>query len=169
MDIAQKEKDISAVRKLSFLFIEDYFKNNYYQIFKSTFKPAEWASEQEKLFLHYSREKYFSRSAANLLKTENETERLMNYANKYLAIDVLEEYYNVFASDYPEKTLELFRKVLVSYADRNTGRSSYQHILAFLKKMSRIKGGKKAASDLVAEFRIEYRNRKAMMEILGKF
>jgi len=49
----------------------------------------------------------------------------------------------VFASDYPEKTLEMFKESLILYADNNTGRSYYEHILSLLKKMSRIKGGKK--------------------------
>jgi len=62
----------------------------------------------------------------------------------------------------------MFKKVLVPYAT-NTGRSYYEHILFLLKKMSRIKGGKKAASDLVTDFRIHYKNRRAMMEVLSGF
>jgi len=84
-------------------------------------------------------------------------------------MDNLERYYNVFATNFPEKTLEMFKKVLIPYANNNTGRSFYEHILSLLRKMSRIKGGKKAASDLAADFRIHYKNRKAMMEILSKF
>ena len=168
LDIAQKEKDIPAVRKLSYRFIEDYFDKDHYQIYKTTFSPAEWAGEREKLFLLYSGKKDFSNSAASLLVAENEIERLLNYVEKHLYLDNLEKYYEVFASGYPEKTLDMFKKVLVSYA-ANTGRSYYEDIRSLLKKMSRIKGGKKAASDLVADFRIHYKNRKAMMEILSGF
>jgi hypothetical protein len=60
----------------------------------------------------------------------------------------------------------MFKKALVPYAT-NTGKQYYEHILSLLKKMSRIKGGKKAASDLVADFRIRYKNRRAMMEVLS--
>jgi hypothetical protein len=35
--------------------------------------------------------------------------------------------------------------------------------------MSVIEGGEKAASDLVAGFRIHYKNRRAMIEILNGF
>jgi len=168
LDIAQKEKDIPTVRKLSYRFLEEYFNKEHYQIYKTTFSSAEWADEREKLFLLYSGEKGFSNSAASLLVAENEIERLLNYVEKHLYLDNFERYYEVFASDYPEKTLDMFKQVLVSYAT-NTGRSYYEHILSLLKKMSRIKGGKKAASDLVADFRIHYKNRKAMMEILSGF
>jgi len=169
LDIAQKENDIPTVRKLSYRFIEDYFKKEHYQIYKASFSSAEWADEREKLFLHYSGKKRFSHSAAELLVAENEIERLLNYVEKYLSIDDLERYYKVFASDYPEKTLEMFKEVLIPYADNNTGRSYYEHILSLLRKMSQIKGGKKVASDLIADFRLHYKNRRAMMEILNGF
>jgi hypothetical protein len=169
LDIAQKENDIPAVRKLSYRFIEDYFKREHYQIYKASFSSAEWADEREKVFLHYSGKKHFSHSAAELLVEENEVERLLNYVEKYLSLDNLERYYKVFASNYPEKTLEMFKKVLIPYADNNTGRSFYERILSLLKKMTKIKGGKKAASDLVADFRLHYKNRRAMMEVLSGF
>ena len=66
-----------------------------------------------------------------------------------------------------KKTLGLFRKAIVPYADNNTGRSHYERILSLLKMMSAIKGGEEAASELAAEFRLHYKNRKAMMEILN--
>ena len=169
LDIAQKENDIPAVRRLSYRFIKKYFNKEHYNIYKAAFSPSEWADEREKLFLHYSKKKGFSNSAANLLTEENDAERLLNYVEKYLYLDNLEGYYKVFASDYPEKTLEMFKKVLIPYADNNTGRSFYEHILSVLKKMSRIKGGKKAASELVADFRMYYKNRRAMMEVLSGF
>lgn len=157
------------MQKLSYRFIEKSFDKEHYQIYKAAFSSAEWAEEREKLFLRYSNKKYFSNSAAELLAAENEIERLLNYVEKYLSMDNLERYYKIFASDYPEKTLEMFKRVLVSYADNNTGRSFYEHILSSLKRMSRIKGGKKAALDLVADFRLHYKNRRAMMEVLSGF
>jgi len=168
LDIAQKEKDIPAVRKLSYRFIEDYFSKERYQIYKATFSPAEWADEREKLFLRYSGEKGFSNSAAEFLVAENEIERLLIYVEKHLYMDNLESYYKVFSSDYPEKTLEMFKKVIVPYAT-NTGRGYYEQILSLLKKMSQIKGGKQAASELVEDFRLQYKNRRAMIEVLSGF
>jgi hypothetical protein len=169
LDIAQKEKDIPAIRELSYKFIEDSFNKEHYQIYKAAFSPAEWADEREKLFLRYSGKKRFSYSAADLLAVENEIERLLNYVEKYLSMNELERYYKIFAPSYPEKTLEMFKKVLIPFAANNMGRSCYEQVLSVLKKMSQIKGGKKAASELVADFKIRYKNRRAMMEILGKF
>jgi len=168
LDIAQKENDIPTVRKLSYRFIKDYFHKERYQIYKATFSPTEWADEREKLFLLYSGKKGFSDSAAEFLAAENEIERLLHYVEKHLYMDNLERYYKVFSSDYPEKTLEMFKKVIVPYAT-NTGRGYYEQILSLLKKMSQIKGGKEAASDLAEDLRYQYKNRRAMMEVLSRF
>jgi hypothetical protein len=139
-------------------------------MYKATFSPEEWADEREKLFLHYyGDENYFDPSAADFLVEENDSGRLLNYVEKYLSMDNLERYYEVFADDYPEKTLEMFKKALVPYADNNPGRSHYERIRSLLEKMPAIEGGEKAAADLVACFRIHYKNRRAMMEILRGF
>jgi hypothetical protein len=166
--IAQKENDIPAIRNLAFGFIKDYYKEKYYKIYKSTFSPAEWADEFEKLFLHYNKKSYGD-SAANLLAAENEAKRLIEYIEKKLSIEELEKYYKIFAPDYPEKTLKLFKKALIRYAEHNVGRSYYENILVSLRRMSNVKGGKEAAMELVKEFKEQYKIRRAMMEILGRF
>ena len=169
LEIAQKEKDIPAIRELSYRFIERHFDEGNYEIYKATFSAREWAGEVEKLLLQYDDKKYFNSSAANLMVAEKETERLLHYIEKYLSVDKLEAYYKIFVFQYPEKTLELFKRALISYAKNNLGRSHYEYISSLLKKMSRIKGGKKVVSELVTGFRVQYKNRRAMMEILKKF
>jgi hypothetical protein len=171
LDIAQKEKDIPSIRGLAYGFIEKGFNKKYFEIYKTAFSPAEWADAREKLLLHYSRndDYCYENSAADLLAAEKEAERLINHVEKHLSMQGLAKYYLIFAPVYPEKTIELFQKALVSYAEKNVGRSSYEDILAMLKKMARIKGGKKAALGLVADFKVRYKNRKAMMETLKRF
>jgi hypothetical protein len=169
LDIAQKENDIQEIRKLAYGFIKNSFKEEYFLIYKAAFNPDEWPDELEKLLLHYSDKKYFSDSAAKLLVAEQDSGRLIDYVEKHLSLNRLEDYYKVFASVYPERTLDLFTKALNCYAEENIGRTHYEHILTQLKKMSRIKGGKEAAKDLVSNFRKQYKNRRAMMEVLGAY
>jgi hypothetical protein len=171
LDIAQKEKDIPAIRSLAFGFIEGNFNKEYFEIYKSTFSPAEWADAREKLLLHYNRNNdyYCENSVADLLAAEKEAGLLINHMEKHLSMQGLKKYYAIFAPVYPEKTIGLFQRALVSYAEKNVGRSSYEDILEMLRKMSLIKGGKKAARDLIADFNIQYKNRRAMMETLKRF
>ena len=59
----------------------------------------------------------------------------------------------------------LIREITV-YAERNMGRSHYQHVARILKKLRTYPGGNVEADRLVEEFRTQYSNRRAMMEEL---
>lgn len=166
LDIAMKENDKKAMQELAYDFIQKGFEEKSYRIYKSAFNSAEWNIEKEKLFLHYSKGKFFNRSAADFLEAENDIEKLLKYIEKHLSMDELENYYKVFASSYPEKTLELFKNVLVTFAENNTGRSCYERIISLLRKMSRIKGGRNAALNLAVDFKTRYKNRRLMIEML---
>ena len=132
-------------------------------------------SDKKKLFdyclseMKNSDKKDFSSSAAKFLIAENEAGRLLGYIEKHFSADRLEEYYKVFAPSYPAETLEMFKKVLVPFAKTSMGRSHYERMISLLNMMSAIKGGKNAASELVSEFRLLYKSRKLMMEMLSRF
>jgi hypothetical protein len=167
LEIALKEKDTPCIRKFSFELIENSFNSKYYTIYKATFSSGEWTNELEKIIsLYEKKNKFFSDSVANVLLTENAEERLMKYVEKHLSVDKMEEYYTGFVTSFPEKTLALFRKSIDQYAENNTGRNYYEHIVYLLKKMSKIKGSKEIVTDMINQYKIRYKNRRAMMEIL---
>jgi hypothetical protein len=169
LEIAQKENDIPVIRKIAFAFIENYFQANYYRIYKSTFSSGDWLQEVEKIIEHYSGKGYYSSdSVADVLAEEKDTERLMKYIEKHLSVENLDKYHTHFSPSFPEETLLLFRKAINQYAEKNTGRNHYEHIFNLMKKMNRIKDGKKVVNDMCNQFRVQYKNRKAMMEILNK-
>jgi hypothetical protein len=171
LQIAQKEKNIKEIQRISFLFIESNFNANYYTIYKSTFAQEEWAEKMEKLIKHYEKQydyNWFNPSIANVLKAENQEERLMKYIEKHLRVDYLENYYTAFYTSFPEKTLELFRKAIDNYA-QHTGREYYERIISLFGEMVKIKGGNELVSEMIMQYKVLYKNRKAMMEILNKF
>jgi CO dehydrogenase/acetyl-CoA synthase beta subunit len=103
-----------------------------------------------------------------LLLFEKQAERLMKYIEKYLHVNKSEQYYTAFADDFPEKTLALFRRSIDHYA-QTTGRGIYEHIVSLFKKMVKIKGGSEVVREMITQYRILYKNRKAMMEIINRF
>ena len=172
LQIAQKEKDIPTIRNTSYQFIATCFYPEYYKIYKSTFGKEEWPNEMEKLIQCYEKNSgnnRFSVSVADILLAEKQEKRLGEYIEKHLSIDNLEKYYNGFSSSFPEKTIALFRQITDKYAHNNTGRESYEHILSLLKKMNEIEGGNKLVKEMISQYRIIYRNRKVMMEILNRY
>jgi hypothetical protein len=119
LEIAEKEKDIPTLRKISFLFIKSYFYEKYYRLYKSAFTAEEWAEELENLIRHYeSQGQWFNDSLATLLAAEKAAERLMNYNEKHLAANKISAYHKFFAGEFPEKTLALFRKAVDHYAEK---------------------------------------------------
>jgi hypothetical protein len=171
LQIAQKENDIPEIRRTSFLFIESYFKEEYYNIYKSTFAKDEWTKNVEKMIKHYEKNhktKWFNSSIAKVLQVEKQEERLMKYVEKHLSIDILDEYHTTFSSSFPEETLALFRQVIDRYA-QNTGRNIYERIAKLFEKMAKIKGGNEVVKEMISQYRVLYKNRRAMIEVINRF
>ena len=171
LQVAQKENDIPEIRRISLKFIESSFDAENYNIYKSTFTKEEWTEKMEKLIKHYEKRynsNWFNQSIAKLLQAEKQEKRLMEYIEKYLDVDVLEKYHTAFAASFPEKTLTLFRKAIDKYAE-STGRTIYENIARLFTKMVQIEGGNLIVKEMISQYRIIYKNRSAMMEIMDRF
>ncbi len=168
LTIAQKEHDIPVIRKLAFSFIENYFEKEHYCIYKSSFKPNEWEKEVQNILAHYEKSgKNFSSSVADVLAEEHDASGLLKYIGKHLTIERLDQYHTHFAPVYPNETLNLFRKVIDQYAERNIGRNHYEYLARLFKKIGSIEGGKEMVKVMIAQFKIQYKSRRAMVEVLG--
>jgi hypothetical protein len=169
--IAQMEHDTAGIRTLSFGFIRDRSVTNYFRIYKSTFrsKPEEWEASVEDIIKRYQgNSQWFVSSVADVLIEEKKSLQLMHYIEHHLSIDSIGTYYTGFSSLYPDKALELFRVAIDKYADDNIGRKYYEIIASLMKKMRKIKGGTAVVNEMLSRYRQAYKNRRAMMEILGK-
>lgn len=168
LKIAQKEADIPVIRKVSFAFIENSFQSKYYRIYKSTYKPDEWKSELQNIIEHYEKKgKYFSDSVADVLAEEKDAAGLMKYIEKHLSVERMDKYHSHFASVYPKETLDLFRKAINQYSEKNIGRGHYEYIVTLFKKIARLEGGKEMVTTMISQYRNQYKNRRAMIEILN--
>jgi hypothetical protein len=180
LEIAQKENDIYTIRRIAFSFINRNFDKKYFDIYKSAFTPEEWTAALENLLLHYEKNSRdfnyhslkttnFSSAAADVLVAENAVERLLLYIEKNLSVERMEKYYFKLADLYPEKTLELFRKAIDEYAEKNIGRGHYEHIAKLLGQMLTIKNGKHTVAVMVSSYRTKYKNRRVLIEILSVY
>ena len=172
LQIAQKENNIPEIRHISYQFIEPRFDEKHYNIYKSTFTKEEWGVKIEKLIQHYEKKyhsEWFNDSIAKILQTEKQKERLMKYIERHLSVECLENYYTCFSTSFPEKTLALFKNAIDRYAQNNTGREYYERIVKLFGKMAAIEGGKELVREMITQYRIIYKNRKAMMEIINKY
>jgi hypothetical protein len=169
LEIAQKEHDISTVKKVSFDFIKNHFNEKYFRIYKSTFTPKEWTVEFENIIrLYEKQDRYPSYSVADVLVSEKAVERLMNYVEKYLSTELIDRYYTSFAMSFPEKPLDLFQRAIDQYAEKNVGRSHYERIAQLMKNMKQIKDGNQVVANMIIKYKIRYKARRAMIEVLSR-
>jgi hypothetical protein len=92
----------------------------------------------------------------------------LDHIGKHLSLEKIEKYHRFFAAAFPEKTLVLFRTALDHYAAKNTGRSCYERIVDMFKKIKKIPGGDAVAADMKAQYLVQYKNRRAMIEVLNR-
>ncbi|MDR3196804.1 MAG: hypothetical protein LBU34_02945, partial [Planctomycetaceae bacterium] len=181
--IAQQEKDIPMIRELSFGFIERQFEIKYFKVYKSTFTNKEWQTALQQLINHYENSlggyhvtinmykayTFYNKSIFELLVAEGANERLMEFVEKYLSVELIEQYYENFVAKFPQKTLLLFRKALDDYAEKNTGHDAYNYLAQLLKKMQKIEGGKEIVKDMLKQYEILYKNRTSMRNMIKTF
>ncbi|MDO9615561.1 MAG: hypothetical protein Q7J86_13680, partial [Bacteroidota bacterium] len=53
------------------------------------------------------------------------------------------------------------------YAERNIGRNHYEYLARLFKMIGSIEGGKEMAKAMIAQYKIQYKSRRAMVEVLG--
>ena len=169
LSIAQKENDVPVIRKIAFAFIENHIEREHYHIYKSSFESNEWEKEVNNIISNYEKKgNGFSQSVADVLVEEHDASRLIMYIEKHLSIGRMDQYHTHFAQAYPKETLDLFRKVINQYAERNTGRDHYEYMVKLFKKIALIEGGKEMATTMIAQYKVQYKNRRAMVEIFNR-
>ncbi|MDR2864338.1 MAG: hypothetical protein LBV68_01850 [Spirochaetaceae bacterium] len=169
LEIARKEEDIPSIKKLSFMFLELRFNEEFYDIYKSAFTAGDWEFATEELIKHYQKDDKFHDSVAMVLASENEFNRLMLYIKKHSTPERIERYYNFLAVPFPEETLSLFKKEIDVFVSNNTGRTAYEYIVKLLGKMLEIKGGEAVVFSMIKQYKAGYKNRRAMLETLDRF
>lgn len=168
LSIAQKEQDTPLIRKLAFAFIENHFEKEHYRIYKSAFNSGEWEKEVHNIIAHYEKKgKNFSNSVAEVLTEEHDASGLLRYIEKHLTIERVDVYHTHFAKEYPKETLDLFRKVVIHHAEKNIGRNHYEYLARLFKEIGNIEGGKEMATTLIAQFKVQYKNRRAMVGVFS--
>ncbi|GAP71228.1 hypothetical protein SAMD00024442_1_45 [Candidatus Symbiothrix dinenymphae] len=172
LTIAQAEKDVPAIRTIAFEFIKNTFDKQYYRIYKATFSDEKWQDAFENLYNHYDKppkDGWHSDNCniPNLLLAEKLVARLVDYIETHLSATMMEEYYAHFLEEYPEKTLELFRKA-VDMAATDSGERSYHYVCRLLKLIKGLPNGAIVVSQIIDNYRVMYKRRHLMMELLGK-
>lgn len=139
------------------LVVEDR-KSEYYKELKSQYTPEEWLTEREKVFPRYS-----PLGQADLLCEERLYDRLWKVI-KDQHINSIMGYEDVLLPKYSEELLNAYAAQLNRMATLAGGRKEYQYWVRVLQHMKKIKGGKDLVDRIVADWKVRYKNRRAMLD-----
>ena len=156
------------------LFVSGRDKLEYYSKLKTLVPKEEWKSFLDAMMEETHFNEYFSFGAndeAEIYVKERENERLFKLLSsiRYNQLEALMKYSYYLKDTHSEQLIAIYTSLLNDYAEQNMGRTHYEYIVQALLCAKKLNGGQAAVKRLVAEFRIKYKRRPAMMEVLARF
>lgn len=143
---------------------DDPGKLHIYRELKKQYPPGEWKEKREEVFANLPGHV----RPDELYKEEKLYDRLLELVTGSPGLNMLQQYEDVLKKDYPGELLQKYKEEVDKMAMRTGDRSKYRQLVALLCRMKKITGGSKVAEEIAAEWRGKYRNRRAMMDELGR-
>ena len=134
-----------------------------------------WLEKREEIFQLLSNKRF---DIKPLLAEENLRERLIEalktevYRDKGFEkykIAAISKYEKTLSPEYDEQLLDMYGVLVNNLAEHAGGRSYYQELMGFVKKMLRFPGGKERVQSLLENWRVFYSRRPAMQEEMRAF
>ena len=137
---------------------------NLYKELKSLYSTAEWEEKREKIFEKLPRYSNLDK----LYEEEKLYDRLLNLVINSTGLYKLNEYEKFLKKLYPRELLYKYELEVKDMASYSSNRNKYREIVSILRRMQKYPGGKEKVKEITDEWKIKYRNRRAMMDELSK-
>jgi hypothetical protein len=161
----EREKIIEYARSL---FIENFMREKgYYVILKQHVPPYTWVAFVEELIQDISQKKRWhdEELIAGIFITEGWTERLLELVCNSPDLRTIGKYETHLSGKYSVEVVDLYVNALLAYVKTNVGRNHYKEACRYLRRVIKL-GAREKATEVIAFFRTQYRNRTALMEEL---
>ena len=135
-----------------------------YRELKRQYSNEEWSIKRGKIFASQA----FAQSMAVLYKEEKMYDKLWECVTKSSGIYMLQIYENVLKKGYSKEILQKYEREVQKMAKHTSSRQQYWNIVAILRSMEKVPGGKKLVREIVSNWQVKYKNRPAMMDELRK-
>lgn len=172
-EYSEKKKEIYLLQGNRSAYIEQLWKLvlehepgnlELYRELKKQYTADEWLVKREEIFGKLPAYAHVER----MYKEEKLYDRLLVYVLNSPGLYALQEYEKVLKKEYPEQILNKYKDEVSKMAVHTSDRKNYAHLVSLLRKMQQMKGGSKLVEQIVAEWKIKYKNRPAMMDELRK-
>lgn len=135
-----------------------------YQELKEQYTAEEWVHEREKIFEQLPD----SHQVARIYQAEGLKDRLLAYVVNSPDLFELKTFEDDLKEEYPRELLTKYRQELEKSAVVTSNWKQYAEYASILRHMKQLRGGAAEVAMIVDDWRKMYRNRRAMMEEIGK-
>lgn len=178
LDIAEKQRDVITIRLFTEKLAFDYdFKKDYYKRWKSTFTNLEWPSVIHNKILdiekgveatvNYPDQKNFMllSKIGPLYVEEQMHKALLHLVLLQTDMNIVLSYHNILSPLFPEKLIELYKKLLSSMAEGVSDRSAYINLMKLIKMIyDDMPLARKELNFMLITWKMVYYRRPAMVE-----
>lgn len=168
LQVAEKEKDRESIYKYARQLFLEQGEFEYYEKLKAICSPEQWKQEVKTLMSETKRGKgWLSLVHPEICIREKEWESFLEWVKENVSMHTLEHYHRHLADHFPEPLLSLYEQCCRESLANAAGRSRYQEVCRVLRRMKKM-GGDKTVLGLIKEFGETYKNRRALLEELGR-
>lgn len=164
-DIYKKQGNTKAYReelKNLILFFNDTNIDDYIEL-RSHYNDKEWITERDSLIEQLAPGCFL----CEILETEQLYGQLFDVILRSNNRDLLHQYTHVLNDEYPEKLIQLYREFVEKQAESTGSRKHYYQIVEELRIMKSINGGDKIVNEIIKKWKVQYKNRSAMLDELN--
>ena len=165
-DIYNKQGNTKAYReelKNLILFFNDTNLEDYMEL-RSLYSDKEWIKERDSIIEQLTPGRFL----CEILETEQLYEQLIDVLlrsdDKYL----LHQYTDILSEKYPEQLLQVYQETVEKQAESKGSRKHYYQIVEELRIMKSITGGDKVVDEIIKRWKVQYKNRSAMLDELNR-
>lgn len=171
LKIAELEKNKEDIKKYTKKLFFETGEFNYYDELKKAYSQKDWKAEVKKLLKELSKEENSRASNyytfAEIFIKEEQWQKLLNLVKKNISMDILNSYHKYLAKRFPGDLIMMYEQLCRKELIQAIGRVRYQEVCRMLRRMKKLGAGEKV-SELIDEFRITYKNRRALLDELNQ-
>lgn len=165
-DIYMEQGNIESYKeelKNLILFFNDTNIEDYIEL-KSCYLDKEWIEERDSIIEQLAPGRFL----CEILETEQLYEKLIDVllrsGDKYL----LHQYTDILSEKYPKQLLQVYQESVEKQAESKGSRKHYYQIVEELRIMKFISGGDKVVDEIIKKWKVQYKNRSAMLDELSQ-
>lgn len=134
-----------------------------YRELKDLYTEEEWTGVREKIFASVSDRD----SLPEMYVCEKLYDRVLRCIKTFRDLWIADKYFGVLADACPERLRGKYERCLRDAVAMGSV-YDYEEVARILRKLPRVQGGRELVSDLAREWRVKYKRRRSLMEMLDK-